>query len=264
MDLTGKTAIVTGAASGIGKAIAQALHAHGARIAAIDLDGAGAERVGAALGGFGARVDVTGEAALTRFINKVERTLGPVDIYVSNAGIGVTDGPGWGAGDAPNASWQACWDVNVMASVYAARHLARPMAARGGHFLITASAAGLLSQIGDAPYSATKAAAVAFAESLAITHGDEGLVVHCLCPEGVRTPLVEGVEGGAQGLSGYIEADEVAKAVLAAMAEKRFLITTHPNTVQYAAHKGADRDRWVAGMRKLRRQVMAANHGRPM
>lgn len=264
MDLTGKTAIVTGAASGIGKAIAHALHAHGARIAAIDLDGAGAERVGAALGGFGARVDVTGEAALTRFINKVERTLGPVDIYISNAGIGVTDGPGWGAGDAPNASWQACWDVNVMASVYAARHLARPMAARGGHFLITASAAGLLSQIGDAPYSATKAAAVALAESLAITHGDEGLVVHCLCPEGVRTPLVEGVEGGAQGLSGYIEADEVAKAVLAAMAEKRFLITTHPNTVQYAAHKGADRDRWVAGMRKLRRQVMAANHGRPM
>jgi NAD(P)-dependent dehydrogenase (short-subunit alcohol dehydrogenase family) len=264
MNLTGKTAIVTGAASGIGKAIAQALHAHGARIAAIDLDGAGAESVGAALGGFGARVDVTGEAALTRLINRVERTLGPVDIYISNAGIGVTDGPGWGAGDAPNASWQACWDVNVMASVYAARHLARPMAARGGHFLITASAAGLLSQIGDAPYSATKAAAVAFAESLAITHGDDGLIVHCLCPEGVRTPLVEGVEGGAQGLSGYIEADEVAKAVLAAMEAKRFLVTTHPNTAQYAALKGGDRDRWVAGMRKLRRQVMAANHGRPM
>lgn len=264
MDLTGKTAIVTGAASGIGKAIAQALHARGARIAAIDLNGQGAEVTGAALGGLGARVDVTDEAALTRFINKTERTLGPVDIYISNAGIGVTDGPGWGAGDAANASWQACWDVNVMASVYAARHLARPMAARGGHFLITASAAGLLSQIGDAPYSATKAAAVAFAESLAITHGDDGLIVHCLCPEGVRTPLVEGVEGGAQGLSGYIEASDVADAVLAAMAEKRFLITTHPNTAQYAAHKGGERDRWVAGMRKLRRQVMASNHGRPM
>jgi NAD(P)-dependent dehydrogenase (short-subunit alcohol dehydrogenase family) len=264
MDLTGKTAIVTGAASGIGKAIAQALHARGARIAAIDLDGAGADATGAALGGFGARVDVTDEAALTRFINKTERTLGPVDIYISNAGIGVTDGPGWGAGDAANAAWQACWDVNVMASVYAARHLAKPMAARGGHFLITASAAGLLSQIGDAPYSATKAAAVAFAESLAITHGDDGLVVHCLCPEGVRTPLVAGVEGGAQGLSGYIEVEDVAQAVLAAMADKRFLITTHPNTAQYAAHKGGDRDRWVAGMRKLRRQVMASNHGRPM
>ncbi|KAA5803853.1 SDR family NAD(P)-dependent oxidoreductase [Alkalicaulis satelles] len=264
MDLTGKTAIVTGAASGIGKAIATALHAHGARIAAIDLDGQGAEVTGASLGGLGAQVDVTDEAALTRFINRTERSLGPVDIYISNAGIGVTDGPGWGAGDAPNAAWQACWDVNVMASVYAARHLARKMAARGGHFLVTASAAGLLAQIGDAAYSATKAAAVSFAESLAITHGDDGLIVHCLCPEGVRTPLVEGVEGGAQGLSGYIEADEVAARVLEAMAEKRFLITTHANTAQYAALKGAERDRWAAGMRKLRRQVMAANDGRPM
>jgi NAD(P)-dependent dehydrogenase (short-subunit alcohol dehydrogenase family) len=137
------------------------------------------------------------------------------------------------------------------------------MAERGGVFVVTASAAGLLAQIGDAPYSATKAAAVSFAECLAITHGDAGLQVHCLCPEGVRTPLVEGMEGGAQGLSGYIEASAVADTLLAAMEDKRFLVTTHPNTLEYAAKKGAGRDRWVGGMRKLRRMVLEANNGRP-
>ncbi|MFW6413420.1 MAG: SDR family NAD(P)-dependent oxidoreductase, partial [Oceanicaulis sp.] len=171
---------------------------------------------------------------------------------------------GWGAGDAPNAAWQACWDVNVMASVYAARHLAKSMAARGGVFVVTASAAGLLNQIGDAAYSATKAAAVSVAESLAIAHGDSGLSVHCLCPEGVNTPLVKGIEGGAQGLSGYIEADDVAKTLLAAIEAKRFLVTTHENTSQYAAMKGAERDRWVGGMRKLRRMLLEANGGRPL
>lgn len=264
MDFSGKTAIVTGGASGIGKAVAEALHAAGAKVAIADMNADGAAKVGAACGGFGERVDVTDEHILTRFINKVERTLGPVDVFISNAGIGVSDGPGWGAGDAPNAAWQACWDVNVMASVYAARHLAKSMAERGGIFVVTASAAGLLAQIGDAPYSATKAAAVSFAENLAIAHGDAGLQVHCLCPEGVKTPLVEGIEGGAQGLSGYIEASVVAEKLLAAMDERRFLVTTHDNTAQYAAMKGSERDKWVGGMRKLRRMLVEANGGRPL
>lgn len=264
MDFEGKTAIVTGGASGIGKAIAEALHARGCKLAIADLDGDGARAVAKTLGGYGARVDVTDEMSLTRFITQVERTLGPVDIYISNAGIGVSDGPGWGAGDAPTQSWQACWDVNVMASVHAARHLAKPMASRGGVFVVTASAAGLLAQIGDAAYSATKAAAVSFAECLAITHGDDGLQVHCLCPEGVNTPLVKGMEGGSQGLSGYIEASEVAETLLSAMGDKKhFLVTTHAQTAEYAAHKGNDRNRWVGGMRKLRRMVMQANGGRP-
>ncbi len=263
MDLSGKIAIVTGGASGIGKAVAQALQARGAKIAIADLNGEAAAQTGKALGGFGEGVDVGNEAALTRFINKVERTLGPVDIYISNAGLGVSDGPGWGAGDAPNAAWDVCWQVNVMASVFAARHLARKIAARHGHFVITASAAGLLAQIGDAPYSATKAAAVSFAECLAITHGDEGLNVHCLCPEGVNTPLVAGIEGGAQGLGGYIEPEEVAETLLRAMEDKRFLVTTHANTPGYVAHKGQDRDRWVGGMRKLRR-MLVEKLGRPM
>lgn len=263
MDMSGKTAIVTGGASGIGKAVAEALHARGAKIAIADLNAQAAAATGKALGGFGEVVDVGNEAALTRFINKVERALGPVDIYISNAGLGVTDGPGWGAGDAPNAAWDLCWQVNVMASVFAARHLARRLAARQGHFVITASAAGLLAQIGDAPYSATKAAAVSFAECLAITHGDDGLNVHCLCPEGVNTPLVQGIEGGAQGLGGYLEPEEVAEALLKAMEERRFLVMTHANTPAYVATKGQDRDRWVGGMRKLRR-MLVEKLGRPM
>ncbi|MEO1039830.1 MAG: SDR family oxidoreductase [Pseudomonadota bacterium] len=263
MDLTDTAAIVTGGASGIGKAVAEALHARGARVAIADLNAQAANAVGEACGGFGERVDVADEFDLVRFINKAERTLGPVTVFMSNAGLGVTDGPGWGAGDAPNASWDICWQVNVMASVYAARHLAKPMAERGGRFIITASAAGLLAQIGDAPYSVTKAAAVSFAENLAIAHGDAGLKVHCLCPEGVKTPLVEGIEGGAQGLSGYIEADEVAETLIKAMEENRFLVTTHENTAQYVAMKGAERDRWVGGMRKLRR-MLVEQLGRPL
>ena len=203
MDLNGKIAIVTGGASGIGKACASAFHAQGARVVIADLNTDAAARAGSEFGGFGQGVDVTDEAALARLINRVERELGPVDIFMSNAGIGVSDGPLWGAGDAPTPAWDACWQVNVMASVYAARMLAKSMASRHGHFIITASAAGLLNQIGDAPYSATKAAAVSFAESLAITHGDDGLKVQCLCPEGVNTPLVKGIEGGAQGLDHY-------------------------------------------------------------
>ena len=264
MDLNGKIAIVTGGASGIGKACASAFHAQGARVVIADLNADAAARAGSEFGGFGQGVDVTDEAALARLINRVERELGPVDIFMSNAGIGVSDGPLWGAGDAPTPAWDACWQVNVMASVYAARMLAKSMASRHGHFIITASAAGLLNQIGDAPYSATKAAAVSFAESLAITHSDDGLKVQCLCPEGVNTPLVKGIEGGAQGLSGYLEPEDVAQTLLKAMEENRFMVTTHEQTAGYAAMKGAERDRWVGGMRKLRRMLVEANNGRPL
>jgi len=264
VDLNGKIAIVTGGASGIGKACASAFHAKGAKVVIADLNAEAAAKAGEAFGGFGQGVDVTNEASLARLINQTERQLGPVDIFMSNAGIGVSDGPLWGAGDAPTPSWDACWQVNVMASVFAARLLAKSMASRQGHFIITASAAGLLNQIGDAPYSATKAAAVSFAESLAITHGDDGLKVQCLCPEGVKTPLVKGIEGGAQGLSGYLEADDVAQILLKAMEDNRFMVTTHEQTAGYAAMKGSERDRWVGGMRKLRRMLMEANNGRPL
>lgn len=262
MEFKDKVAIITGGAGGIGRAIAEALHRRGVKVALADLAGEKAAMIADELGGYGAGVDVTDEASLTWFINKVERTFGPIDIFVSNAGLSISDGPGWGAADAPNAGWRACWSINVMASVYAARHLARPMASRGGVFVVTASAAGLLAQIGDAAYSATKAAAVSFAESLAITHADSGLQVHCVCPEGVKTAMVKGSDGGAQALSGYIDASEVANALMLAMEEQRFLVTTHRDTARYAQRKGEDRDRWIDGMRKLRRRLQEPIKGR--
>jgi NAD(P)-dependent dehydrogenase (short-subunit alcohol dehydrogenase family) len=264
VDWTSKTAIVTGGASGIGKALAEALHARGARVAIADLDRAAAETVGAACGGFGAAVDVGDEAQLVRFLNLVERRLGPVDAFFANAGLGVTDGPGWGAGSAPNAAWDLCWRVNVMHAVYAARHLIPGMTARGGGiFVVTASAAGFLNSIGDSAYTATKHAAVSFAESVAIAHGDEGIQAHVLAPEGVNTPLVKGIEHGAQGLSGYLEPELVARKTLEAIDDKRFRVFTHDNTADYAAMRVAEPDRWLGGMRKIRRELVKA-HGRPL
>ncbi len=264
MDWTGKHVIVTGGASGIGKALAEALHAAGAKVAVCDLDGAAAQAVGGACGGFGAAADVGDEAQLVRFVNLAERRLGPVDGFFANAGLGVTDGPGWGAASAPNAAWDVCWRVNVMHAVYAARHVIPGMVARGGGvFVITASAAGFLNSIGDTAYTATKHAAVSLAESIAIAHGDEGIQAHVLAPEGVKTPLVEGIEHGAQGLSGYLEPALVAQKTLAAVADKRFRVFTHDNTADYAALRVAEPDRWLGGMRKIRRELVKA-HGRPL
>lgn len=264
MDLAGKLAVVTGGARGIGRAIAQVLKDAGARVAVCDLDEAAASEAGAALGGLGARVDVGSEAALARFLTRVQRELGAIDVYVSNAGLGFGDGPLWTPSSAPNEAWEANWRVNVMASVYAARHAVPGMLARGGGtFVVVASAAGLLNQIGDAAYTASKHAAVAFAESLAIAHGDDGLKVHCLCPEGVRTDMVKGIEAGVQGLSGYVEPADAARALLAAMAEGRFLVFTHPTTAGYVRTKAEDRDRWLGGMRKLRRGLIE-KLGRPL
>ncbi len=264
MDLAGKVVAITGGANGIGRALSEGFATRGARVAIGDLDGAGAAALAETLQGFGARLDVASEHGMSQFLAKTERALGPVDIVVSNAGVGVTDGPLWDAASAPNESWLTCWNVNLMASVYAARHTVPGMIARGGGvFIIVASAAGLLNQIGDAPYSVTKAAAVSFAESLAITHGDAGLQVHCVCPEGVRTNLIKGIEDGAQGLSGYIEPSAVAEAVFAGMDAGTFRIFTHPNTQEFAQLRLADADRWLGGMRKLRRSIIA-KIGRPM
>jgi len=264
MTFDGKIVAITGAGRGIGKAFAEALAAQGARVAACDLDGAAAAEVGEACNGFGMRVDVSDESQVCRFLMEVERRLGPVDMYFSNAGVGAGDGPQWGAGTAPNDAWALNWNVNVMASVYAARHVIPGMVKRGsGVFVITASAAGFLSQIGDAAYTATKHAAAAFAESISICHGDDGVQAHVVAPEGVRTRMVEGIENGVQGMSGYLEPEDVARATLDAIREKRFRVFTHENTAQFAQMRVAEPDRWLGGMRKIRRGLIE-KFGRPL
>ena len=257
MDVTGKVAVVTGAAGGIGLAIARALRDAGARVAISDLAGARLETAAQGLGVPGIACDVTDGAQVAALIDRATEALGPVDIFVSNAGLG--SGEPDHAASAPDAVWQTAWEVHVMAHVHAARVLLPQMIARGEGYLInTASAAGLLAQIGDAAYTATKHAAVSFAESLAISHGDQGIRVSCICPQYVATPLLGYDDAGDAPLHpGLIAPEDVARAVMEGIAEERFLILPHPVVAEYAALRGADRERWLKGMRALRRKTIA-------
>jgi NAD(P)-dependent dehydrogenase (short-subunit alcohol dehydrogenase family) len=183
-------------------------------------------------------------------IEAVERDHGPIDLFCSNAGIGVG-----GGADAANEAWQRIWDINVMAHVWAARHMIPRMVARGGGYIMsTASAAGLLSQIGSAPYAVTKHAAVALAEWLAITHGDDGIKVSVLCPQAVRTAMTAGNPDGVASIDGMIEPEDVAEACVKGIAAETFLILPHPEVLDYMRRKTADYDRWLGGMRKLNRR----------
>lgn len=251
MDIKDKVIVVTGAASGIGRAMVQGFAAAGARhVVCADIDGDGAAQVAGGSDAMSARrCDVGQEADILALIDETEASHGPIDLFCSNAGIFVI-----GGAEASDADWQRIWDINVMAHVWAARHLVPRMAARGGGYLLnTASAAGLLSQIGSAPYSVTKHAAVSFAEWLAITHGDEGLKVSVLCPQAVRSAMTAGHEDGVASVDGLIEADVVANACIEAIAEERLYVLPHPQVSDYAVRRAEDPDRWVAGMRKLQR-----------
>ncbi|MEO0342437.1 MAG: SDR family oxidoreductase [Pseudomonadota bacterium] len=264
MDLKGKIALVTGGRRGIGKAIAEALHEEGCRVAIADIDGKEADEVAKSCGGFGEFVDVTNEGQLATFLTKVEMEMGPIDVCVSNAGIARSDGPTFQAAGAPNAIWESSWQVNVMSSVYLARHLIPGMTARkSGIFVVVASAAGLLNQMGSAPYSATKHAAVSFAESLAITHAEDGLKVLCVCPQGVRTELIKGAEVSLKASGPIIEPPAVASEVMNAIADGRRYVFTHEETQPYFAARANDPEGWIDRM-IFARSVIKSKTGNKM
>ena len=253
MHLKDKIIVVTGAASGIGRALAQRFAAEGARaVVCVDRDEAGAKATAASLGGAGSafRVDVAKEDEIAGLIETVEHDVGPIDLFCSNAGIGVG-----GGAEAANADWQRIWDITVMSHVWAARHLVPRMTARGGGYLLnTASAAGLLSQIGSAPYAVTKHAAVGLAEWLAITHGDDGIKVSVLCPQAVRTAMTAGNPDGVASIDGMMEPEELAEVTVGCLEREEFLILPHPQVLDYMRNKTADYGRWIGGMRKLNRR----------
>lgn len=255
MDVRDRLVVVTGAASGIGRALAHRFAAAGARgVVVADRDAQGLERVAAETGGLAVPTDVTVEAEIVALIERAEAEHGPIDLFCSNAGILAIGGP-----EVPDADWRRIIDVNVMAHVWAARHLVPRMLERGGGYLLnTASAAGLLSQIGSAPYTVTKHAAVAFAEWLSITYGDRGLKVSVLCPQAVNTPMIGGTDdGGVAGVDGVLSPDEVADATLEGLAEERFLILPHAEVAEYVRRKADDRERWLAGMRRLQARFLS-------
>jgi NAD(P)-dependent dehydrogenase (short-subunit alcohol dehydrogenase family) len=251
MELEDRIVVVTGAAGGIGRALARRFKAErAALVVCSDIDGEGAAAVAREVGGISFRTDVSVEADIQHLIETVEAGHGPIDLFCSNAGIGIA-----GGAEVANTGWQSIWDINVMSHVWAARHLVPRMAARGGGYLLnTASAAGLLSQIGSAPYAVTKHAAVGLAEWLAITHGDAGIKVSVLCPQAVRTAMTAGDPDGVASVDGMIEPEDVAEACVKAIAAEEFLILPHPVVLDYMRRKTGDYGRWIGGMRKLNRR----------
>jgi NAD(P)-dependent dehydrogenase (short-subunit alcohol dehydrogenase family) len=252
MQLRDRVVVVTGGASGIGRALCRRFHAEGARAVVVaDIDQDGAARVAREISGLAVTVDVSRESDISRLTRQAIDAYGQIDLFCSNAGIGVDGGE-----EAPDADWQRIWEINLMGHVYAARAVLPGMLARGeGYLLQTASAAGLLTQIGSAPYSVTKHAAVAFAEWLSITYGDRGIKVSCLCPQGVRTRMLEGARGGDFLREVALDPEEVAGVVVKAIDEERFLILPHPEVAEYFQRKAGDYDRWLRGMRRLQKRL---------
>ncbi|CAN3127711.1 SDR family NAD(P)-dependent oxidoreductase [Mycobacterium sp. smrl_JER01] len=268
MDLSHKTAIITGGASGIGQALATQLASQGVSVVVGDLDEAAAHATATAIrdaGGAAAalRADAADSTDIEALITLAGREFTPVDIYVANAGIiGKT-------GLATESDWDAVLNVNLRSHIRAARLVVPHWQSRGsGYFVSVASAAGLLTQLGAAGYAVSKHAAVGFAEWLAITYGDDGIGVSCVCPLGVDTPLLQAVRStddpdarlGASSIdhsAGVITAADVAAATIEAMREDRFLVLPHPELLEMYRHKGGDYDRWISGMRRYQRTLRA-------
>jgi len=261
VELHNRVIIVTGGASGIGAALCQRFAAEGARAVVVaDREGRGAAEIAGEIGGLAVTTDVAVEGDVRALVDEVVQRFGVIDLFCSNAGVAL--GAGFGEAGGPFASeddWRRSFDVHVMAQVYAARAVLPGMLARGfGYLLTTASAAGLLTDLGSQAYSVTKHAAVAFAEWLAIHYRDRGIVVSCLCPQGVRTPMLMGAAAAGAGghlTPGMISPEEVAQAVVAGLRREEFLILPHPEVREFFQRKALDYDRWLSGMRRLRDRV---------
>jgi NAD(P)-dependent dehydrogenase (short-subunit alcohol dehydrogenase family) len=254
--LSGKGAVVTGAGHGIGRALATRLAAEGARVVVNDLDAAAVEEVAAEIGATAAPGDCSSDEGVRALVERATATLGRIDVFLANAGIDRTQPDSLQASD---ADWALMIETNVMSHIRAARLLVPGWLedGKGGRFVVTASAAGLLTMIGAAPYSVTKHAAVGFAEWLSITYGERGVTVQAICPQGVQTRMLEQA-GPLKDLLSRDQAltpDQVADAWVASLADDRFLVLPHPEVGGYYAARAADTDRWLAGMRKLQSKV---------
>lgn len=250
--MNSKVAVITGGSGGIGKAMGKAFLAEGAKAVVLaDLSADAAKAAADELGCEGVACDVTNEAEVKALVDDVTKRHGQIDLFCSNAGAG-------GGGlilDAENETWQAQWELHVMAHIYAAKAVLPQMIERGdGYLLNTASAAGLLAAIGSGPYTVSKAAAVKFAEFLSITHGDDGIKVSVLCPQGVNTAMAPRSLGDGQ-TDGIIEPDQLARTVIETLREERFYVLPHPEVGEYVRRKGDDVDRWLYGMRRLKRKA---------
>jgi len=256
MKIRDKVVVVTGAASGIGKALAARFAKEGARgVVCADLNEADAKAVAAGVGGLGVRCDVAQESDMNNLVVTSLEKYGAVDIFCSNAGIIGRHGL-----DASLKDWRRTMDVNFMAHLLAARAVIPVMLKQGGGYIVaTASAAGLLMQVDSATYTVSKHAAVAFAEWLSVNYAERGIRVSCLCPQGVRTPMLLGPTGDRKSFlsAGSVSAEDVAAKVVEAIETEKFLVLPHPEVAEYEQRKAADRDRWLAGMRRLRAKIAA-------
>lgn len=254
MELKDKIIVVTGAASGIGRAMAIRFKAEGAKqVVAVDINIDGAEATAELIGGVAMSADVSKEEDIQRVIEATEETIGPIDLFCSNAGVGMAESI-----NSANKEWQMSWDINVMSHVYASRHLLPRMISRGGgYFLNTSSAAGLLNQIGGAAYGVTKHAAVGFGEWLAIHHQHQGIKVSMLCPQAVRTPMTDNDNDAtaAAASNGMIEPEELCDTVVEGLRSETFMILPHPVVLDYMRNKTNNYDRWIGGMNKLMKKI---------
>ena len=253
MQVQGKHIVVTGAASGIGRALCERFAAEGAAsIVAADINKAGADEVAERIGGqcrsLAVRTDVSNEDDVRELVSRSLEHGGQIDLFCANAGVFIP-----GDESVANEDWQRIWDINVLSHILAARHVLPHMLERGeGYLLNTASAAGLLSQVGSAPYAVTKHAAVGFAEWISMTYGNRGIRVSVLCPQAVRTEMTANTRGGGvAGVDGMLEPEQLADTVIETLDEERFLCLPHPEVLTYLQRKASDYDRWLGGMRRL-------------